>query len=226
LLPELEIAVVIVLPGTKPCAVLKVTSIVAMAVNVRPVLPLAICDVVASLMVMALMKFFVGTVIAVPVTDAVCITPPAVIVKTVIVASLLPPVIVITFPTAYPVPALLIVTDATAPEPLSTMFTVNPVPPAGETVVATPVVVEYPVPPTNEPASKLATLLIGVALPMVIVALLAGAAPPKLVPRIVTVSAAAYPLPGVVTVTEYVGVLDILNTALEPLPEVVPDRLV
>jgi hypothetical protein len=179
--------------------------------------------VVGSLIVIALIKSSTGTEIAVPVTDAVCITPPAVIVKTVIVASLLPPVIVITFPTAYPVPALLIVTDATAPNPSSTMSTVNPVPPDGETVVATPVVVEYPVPPTSVPASKLATLLIGVALSMVIVASLVGVEPPRLVPTMVTVSAAAYPLPGVVTVTEYVGVLDTLNTALEPPPDVVPD---
>jgi hypothetical protein len=137
------------------------------------------------------MKFFVGTEIAVPVTDAVCITPPGVVVATEIVASPPPPVIVITSLAAYPAPALLIVTDVIPPDPLSTISTVRPVPPAGETVVATPAAVEYPVPATNEPAFKLATLLIGVALFMVIVALFAGAVPPKLVPRIVTVLVAA-----------------------------------
>ena len=62
---------VIVSPGTNPWAVAKVTSRVGIAEYVIPVFPLAICDVVASLIVIALIKSSVGAVIAVPATDAV-----------------------------------------------------------------------------------------------------------------------------------------------------------
>ena len=72
--------------------------------------PLAICDVVTSLIVIALIKFFVGAVIGVPAVDTVRICPPALTDATwmlplkltdatVIVASLLPDAIVIVSPT-------------------------------------------------------------------------------------------------------------------------------
>ena len=68
----------------------------------------------------------------------------------VIVALAPPPVIVITSPILYPFPAFAIATTVTAPATV-VISTVNPLPPVGNTVVATPVALTYPVPPTKLP---------------------------------------------------------------------------
>ena len=74
--------------------------------------------------------------------------------------------------------------------------------------------------PPRVTAPRVAATFNGEAETIRTVALLAGAAPSRLVPRIVTVSVARYPEPGVVTVTPYEGLLDMLNCAPEPDPEV------
>ena len=97
-------------------------------------------------------------------------------------------------------------------------FTVRPVP-APPLVVDSPAAVKYPVPPIVT-APRVATTFSGEADVIVTVALFAGVAPFRLAPRIVTVSLFTYPEPGVVTVTLYPGLLDMLNCAPDPDPEV------
>jgi hypothetical protein len=71
----------IVLPGTNPWAVAKVTSIVEIAPYESDEFPLAISEVVTALSVRALIKFLVGALIGTPIVDTLCIAPPGVTVK-------------------------------------------------------------------------------------------------------------------------------------------------